>query len=231
MTVYTGMDIEAIIDEWFRATPSRTRLGTLFSGIDDSIRTFMLSAGYTRPAAGAWPLIVDSELLVAKESTPGTYSVLGDSDVHDRGYFGSTAAAHLAGAGVDIALLSDCLGGRIYPGGITPPSYEGRNPALTWWYADDGRIQGDEGHKYDVRIGVKLYGGQERNGHFNPYAASLLRRLLELRVYADSPNEELASGVVLGVTAQFAGQREEPDTTPPWPFELVFLDMELRGKD
>ncbi len=218
-----GCDVAAVITEFFQAESSAVLIGVLDEDISAVADAADLEIGYSELDAGHWAIRIDDELMIASQ-VDGVLTFQTGS----RGYFGTTAGVHVSGTEVTVARLCDCCATRAYLGGA-PSGYANVQPALVWNFGG-GIVESTYGFQR-LRVQVKCYGGRDSEQNYPAYAADAVYRALLRRCVEVASPEIVASGVITSVVVDIAGQSlVEPDITPSWPYSLMFLDFEIRGR-
>lgn len=216
-----------VILEWLTKTVTPDTLGTLSAGVADDASSMTLNGGFDTLPGGAQPVLIGSELVIVTQSSATlTVEPLG------RGYFGSTASAHLSGATVSIANLSSIVGTDVYE--FSPPQgWPNATPSLI--YSIQGGVPDPisaNGTSYLFQPFVQFicYGGQDTSGSWPELACDFayLALMERIETTAGAGSEAQTSGRLVSISSESASQLiYDQDVKPPQPKILTFASAQI----
>jgi hypothetical protein len=213
----------AIMTDFLTASKVGDIIGTLDSGISDSDTSIILNSGFTPLRKGPQVIQIENELIIVYGTT-STLTVIPNG----RGLFGTTPAAHVADTNVKRVTFSEVTT-NIQAGRLA--EFTNSTPGILF------RIDGVwDGVVVDYmskpRVQLKIYGGKDNENQMREeLVIAIYGLLLERCSELDDGQESLSSGTI--ITADGYGEEGQllydPDTKPPWPYILTYLNCEVKG--
>ena len=215
-----------VIGEYFRVAKTPDTLGTLNADITAADTSIELAGGYSSLDSGYHVVLIGSELILCSQ-TAGALTV----ETYGRGYFGTTAAIHVATATVSIAVLNSMVGSNVWDF-AAKPSWKNATPGIIFTCSGGENTEVNGAGSRDSirkpRAHIKSCGGQDSEGNYPDIAAEIIDRAVLERIYQTTEAETLTSGRMLSARCDSDSQPlKDTEVKPIWPFVLRFVNFEI----